>query len=48
MLTRRRLLALSGAALSGAAVALAGGPLSPARAALPPIRLGILQFGSAA
>ncbi|MFG1187212.1 MULTISPECIES: ABC transporter substrate-binding protein [Xanthobacter] len=48
MLTRRRLLALSGAALSGAAVALAGGPLSPAHAALPPTRLGILQFGSAA
>ena len=32
---RSAVLALSGAALSGAAVALAGGPLSPARAALP-------------
>lgn len=47
MLTRRRLLALSGAALSGAAVAGIGWH-SPVSAASPPIRLGILQFGSAA
>lgn len=43
MLTRRRMLALSAAALAAT-----GAPCAPARAAPPPIRLGILQFGSAA